>query len=270
MKIRRLSWAGFEIEAADGTLAVIDLLEDSTPLEEHLGPPAEPLMPCTRPGEAAIAILTHLHRDHADAAAIARALRPGARLVRPPAMTGPRLATIGTTAAEHELGQHDLPTEVVETGGQTTEGPFTLTALQAVDGSGDTQHSWLIEADGQRVVHAGDTMWHGWWWSRAMTYGPVDAALLPANGPLLDFPHRQPPSGIPGVMPPEHAVAAAAAMQARVLVPMHYGLFDLPPAYRPVPDPEAKLTAEAERRGVPLRIMRPGDELDLATVEQAA
>jgi L-ascorbate metabolism protein UlaG (beta-lactamase superfamily) len=269
MLIRQLSWCGLELEADDGTLAVIDVLEDAGPLEPFLGPPAERLLPGTRPGEAAVAVVTHLHRDHADAAAIVRALRPGARLLRPPAMEGEMLETIGTAAAERELAEHGVPTQIVSDGERVIEGPLTLTALPAVDGSGDPQHSWLVEADGARVVHGGDTMWHGWWWRRAMRIGPVDVAFLPVNGAVVDFPHRQPSSGLPAAMTPVQAVAAAAAMQASLLVPIHYGLFDRPPAYVAVGDAEQQVLAEGERRGVAIRVLRPGEELALSKGEAA-
>ena len=43
-------------------------------------------------------------------------------------------------------------------------GPFTITAVPAVDGFGDPQVSWVIAAAGRRILHAGDTLFHGSWW----------------------------------------------------------------------------------------------------------
>jgi len=42
MRIRRLGWAGLELEAA-GSTAVIDLLEELGPMAELFGEPHEPL-----------------------------------------------------------------------------------------------------------------------------------------------------------------------------------------------------------------------------------
>ena len=69
-----------------------------------------------------------------------------------------------------------------------TVGPFTVTALPAADGTGDPQVSWAVEAGGRRIVHGGDTMFHGWWWRAAQAAGPFDAAFLPINGAVLTSP----------------------------------------------------------------------------------
>ncbi|WCB96323.1 hypothetical protein DSM104299_05080 [Baekduia alba] len=265
MLIRRLTWCGIEIEAADGSTAVIDLLEDVTPLAPFLGAPQGSLADLPYAGRARVAAVTHLHRDHADAAAIARALRPDGVLLRPPAMTGELLEVAGTRAAEQELAAHELPTLVLDEGEAARQGPFLLTALRAVDGSGDTQVTWLIEVDGYKVVHAGDTMWHGEWWRRAMAHGPIDVAFLPINGAVGDFPHRQPASGLSGAMTPEQAVAAAAAMGARRIVPIHYGLFDHPPRYRAIAGAEERLLDAARERDVVVALPALGEQLAIPT-----
>ena len=259
--IRRLSWCGVEIEAEDGAVAVVDVLEDVAPLSQFLGSPAEPVTPLARQGRATIAALTHLHRDHADASALRRALVPDSVVLRPPPQRGQPLETAGTRTAEAELAEHGLRTQVVEVDEVVTHGSLTFTALRGVDAGGDPQHTWLIEADGCRIVHAGDTMWHGEWWLRALRHGPVDVALLPINGPTVDFPHRQPASGLPGAMTPEQAAAAAGAMRARIIVPIHYGLFAKPPYYEPVEDAEARLRTAAEERGVTVRTLEAGEAL---------
>jgi L-ascorbate metabolism protein UlaG (beta-lactamase superfamily) len=265
MLIRRLTWCGVELEAADGSTAVIDLLEDATSLAPFLGAPDGPLFDLPYEGRARVAAVTHLHRDHADAGAVARALRPGGVLLRPPAMRGELLEIAGTRAAEQELDAHSLPTLVLDEGQTSRQGPFQFTALRAVDGSGDTQVTWLVEVDGGKVVHAGDTMWHGEWWRRAIAHGPIDVAFLPINGAIGDFPHRQPSSGLAGAMTPEQAVAAAAAMQARHLVPIHYGLFDSPPHYSAIADAEARLLSAAERLNITVELPPLGQQLKITT-----
>jgi L-ascorbate metabolism protein UlaG (beta-lactamase superfamily) len=265
MLIRRLAWCGVELEAADGSTAVIDLLEDATPLAPFLGMPAEPLVVLPYEGRARVAAVTHLHRDHADVGAVARALRPGGVLLRPPAMRGELLEIVGTRAAEQELAAHDLPTLTLDEGESSQQGAFQFTALRAVDGSGDTQVTWLVEVDGYKVVHAGDTMWHGEWWRRAIAHGPIDVAFLPINGAIGDFPHRQPSSGLAAAMTPEQAVAAAAAMQARHVVPIHYGLFDNPPHYSAIAEAEERLLSAAERHDIAVALAPLGQQLEIAT-----
>lgn len=66
MRLRRLGWAGIEIEH-DDQLLVIDLLEDHTPLSAELVLD-QTLLPPSRPGRTNGALVTHLHSDHTDAA----------------------------------------------------------------------------------------------------------------------------------------------------------------------------------------------------------
>jgi L-ascorbate metabolism protein UlaG (beta-lactamase superfamily) len=81
MQIRWLGWAGVEIEA-DGERVVIDPLQDPlavfAPMPELAADCSPPDVVAPSPGVAA-ALVTHLHRDHADAAALAAALRRARR-----------------------------------------------------------------------------------------------------------------------------------------------------------------------------------------------
>lgn len=149
-------------------------------------------------------------------------------------------------------------------GEPVTIGGFTATATQAADGNGDIQYSWLVEADGIKVLHCGDTLWHGGFWRLVIQHGTIDAVFLPINGPAIDFPHRQPPSRLPSVMTPVQAASAAAVIGARVTIPIHYGLFDRPGRYEPVPDCEAAFMQAAAERGVTPVLLAPGESVDLA------
>jgi L-ascorbate metabolism protein UlaG (beta-lactamase superfamily) len=72
MRITWLGWAGVEIEA-DGQHVVIDPLGDPAATFAWLPKPARsipmPELAAPRPGALA-GLLTHLHRDHADAVVI--------------------------------------------------------------------------------------------------------------------------------------------------------------------------------------------------------
>jgi len=81
MRIRRLGWAGLEVEAS-GTTAVIDLVEDVSSMARFIGEPHEPLLKPTKLGGVSVALVTHLHSDHADPSAISRALAPEGELLR--------------------------------------------------------------------------------------------------------------------------------------------------------------------------------------------
>src|SRR3954471_2586434 len=164
MKITRLGWAGIELEAASGETAVIDLLQNTEGMTRYMGEPHSELPGPTRPGAAVLALVTHLHQDHADAAAIAGALAPGGVLLRPVPDSGEFLEIAGQQPAEDLLVEHGIDQRHLAPWDTVEVGPFRATAVPAVDGFGDAQVSWVVEADGTRIYHAGDTLYHGSWW----------------------------------------------------------------------------------------------------------
>ena len=248
MRIRWLGWAGVEIEV-QGERVLVDPLQDAAAVFGWLGErgraiPLPEVVPA-RPGAVA-GLLTHLHRDHADAGALRTALRVGATVYEPVDYGGEGRERLAIVQADQELTAAGLARQPAAVWASTTAGAFTLTALPAVDGTGDPQVSWLIEADGKRVLHLGDTMWHGWWWRLADRYGPPDVVLAPINGARLTFPHRRPASPLPGAMEPEQAALAAHLLQADRLVPIHYGGYDLPGVYEPVSNSLERLAAASD------------------------
>ncbi|WP_405650780.1 MBL fold metallo-hydrolase [Streptomyces sp. RK9] len=259
MRVRRLGWAGLEIEAG-GERLVIDHVRDLSPLftgwkaGEGLVAPS---------GQATAALVTHLHRDHTDASALADALTPGAPVLRPAPGYGDDVDKVTTLLAERELVQHRLAAEVVDAWSTCEVGRFRVTAVPAVDGLGDPQVNWVVEADGQRVFHGGDTMFHGWWWLVARRFSPFDAVFLPANGAVVDAPHLQPPSPLPAALDPRQAAAASEILNARYAVPMHYETEqpDKIPGYVEVGDPEGEFRTHAGRRA---QVLAVGEWLDLA------
>lgn len=264
LRVRRLGWASVEVAHGDEFL-VIDLFRDNSPLEPFTGPLREPLLAPERPGEAAAALVTHLHADHADPAAIAEALRPGAPVLRPeraPADGGP-LDGIALAGAEHGFAEQGLATEELAPWQVREVGPFTITALPAVDGFGDPQVSWVVAAGGARIAHMGDTIFHGSWWLIPLRVGPIDLALLPVNGPIVSLPHRQPPSPYAAAMDPEQAAVAAQLMAAPRAMPIHYDAIDSPPAYAQVGDPAGHFAVAARERGVEPVVLATGEGVEV-------
>lgn len=256
MQITRLGWAGVELAAGNETV-LIDVAQDWTLMERYVGPPRTP-MPAPTPGAARLALVTHLHDDHCDPGALAVALRPDGLVLRPVPAQGEGPLVAGTAVAEHRLGEHDLATRVARPWETVEAGAWRATAVPAVDGFGDPQISWVLERDGVRVLHAGDTLFHGWWWEIRERTGPIDVAFLPINGPIVSLPHRQPPTGVPAAMTPQQAAAAAAILQARLTVPVHYDAVHHPPVYAQADDPVAAFAAAARQRDMPFAVVDPG------------
>ncbi len=238
MRIRSLGWAGIEVEA-EGERVVVDPLQDVGAVFGWLGERASecPLPEVVAPSGGAVAgMVTHLHRDHADAAALSAAVARGAPVLEPSGFGGDGLEQLAIVQADRELAAAGLARRTQAPWQSTTVGPFTLTALPAVDGTGDPQVSWLIEAADKRVLHLGDTMFHCWWWRIRERFGAPQAVLAPINGARLSFPHRQPASPLPAVMEPEQAALAAELLGAERLVPIHYDGYAVDGIYEPVAD----------------------------------
>lgn len=261
MDIRRLGWAGVELEADDGTVAVIDLMTDMEDMKQFVGAAHTELPGPTAPGRAAIALATHLHHDHCDPDAIAAALTDDGVLVRPYPDTGAFLEIAATLPMERRLVELGVRQRYVNPWETVRVGAFTVTAIPAVDGFGDPQVGWVVEADGVRVSHHGDTVFHGSWWKIRMRIGAPDVAFLPINGALVSLPHRQPASPFNAVLNPAQAAAAAQILGAGLAVPIHYDTIHAPPTYAQVDDPAGAFAREAEAAGVPFRVLAPGEKL---------
>ena len=266
MRITWLGWAGVELEAETGETLVVDALDDAAavfrPFGERAGP--SPAVAPARSGAAVAGLVTHLHRDHADAQALTRALSPGAPVLEPHPAGGGDLEDLALTQADQELAASGLARRRVGPWETSALGPFTVTALPAVDGLGDPQVSWLVEADGVRVVHLGDTIFHGFWWRIALRHGPIDVALVPVNGARISFPHRRPPSPLPAALDPDQAAVAVSILRPRLAVPIHAEGYEIAGAYEPVPEAAERFVDAAAERGIDARPPGLGDAVELA------
>jgi L-ascorbate metabolism protein UlaG (beta-lactamase superfamily) len=244
MRIVRLFWTGVQIES-EGVTLVIDLLEHTAPLHPFLSTSRVPL--AFAPDVLDAALVTHLHPDHYDPDSLRQKLRRHAKVICDPANAA-KVVRDGLTCVGATLYE---PLSV---------GPFAVTALPAVDGLGDPQISFLVEAEGIKLMHFGDTLWHGFWWKIRARCGTPNIAFLPINGAVTQFPGMR-PSGIPADLMPDQAAAAAAILGANIACPMHYGAFDNPPIYVEVANPVQTFLAASDRLGVVARIVEPAGEV---------
>ena len=254
--VRRLGNAGVEISLGQAAL-VIDLFEDNSPLEPFVGPVHTELPP---PASEAVqaALVTHLHSDHADPKAISRVLAEDGTVLRPEPSSGKGPEVAGLAVAEAGLSELGLRQRPMAWWERAEVGPFAITAVPAVDGFGDPQVSWVVEAGGVRIFHGGDTIFHGWWWPIRERCGPIDLALLPINGPAVSLPHRQPAHGFPSALDPKQAAVAASILGANLAVGIHYDAFHHDPTYLQVDRPAERFAEEAGELGIDTAIVEPG------------
>ena len=250
--------------AANGSSLVIDYITDFPLLT------ASQLAGAYAPArqQALAALVTHLHEDHTDVDAIESAVGPNGLLLRPPPIPGVTDEARFTEAAEERLATASLSVREVREWERIDIAPFFVTPVPAVDGLGDPQVNWIVEAGGQTIFHGGDTIFHGYWWHIAKRLGPVDIAVMPVNGAVVQAPHLRPSSSVPAVMTPEQAVEAAVILGATTLVPIHFGVYQ-PPVYVEQSDPVGRLRAAAHGRSLTIAAPAVGAGLLLAQGRKA-
>lgn len=254
MRIRRLGWAGIEVQEGDARLA-IDPIGTLGFFEDFWGEERErDQLVALEPESLDGVLLTHLHRDHADPDAIAGALKAGGTLAGPALpRTGSPHQQYAVQPQEDALTAHGLKRETLQPGDSFELGPFEAIACPSVDGIGAAQVAWLVRAGGQQVLHCGDTLWHGGFWEIAAEHGAPQVACLPANGVIPDFPFNQPAADQPADLGPEEAVQAAKVLGAEVLMPIHFSrTYDHETMYRPADDVVERLRRAAGNSSVEL------------------
>lgn len=236
-----MSWAGVELTSM-GSRLLLDALEDPTPLRDFLGAPRRHLVPVPV-DERTWAAVTHLHADHCDTDLLRR-LPVGQTVCHEPIAGQLAAAGASPTAVRRWEPIH--------------AGPFRLTAVPSHDWRGDDQVAWTVEADGRRLIHCGDTIWHGRWYEIARRCGSFDVAFLPINGVIARLTGIT-ATDVPATLTAEQAVEAAVILRARRACPIHYGLFHNPPRYVEQDHVLARFKAAARRRGVEAVAARDGE-----------
>jgi L-ascorbate metabolism protein UlaG (beta-lactamase superfamily) len=266
MRIRRLGWAGIELEE-QGTKVAIDPLGTLGFFPEFHGPEPERDELVQLPANSLEGILlTHLHRDHTDPDAVAAALAPDGIVAGPafPRTSSPH-QQYAVEPQETGLKELGIQRTAHEPGQTLSIGPLDATACSSVDGVGAAQIAWLVRAGDQSVLHCGDTLWHGGFWEIAAEHGAPTIVCLPANGVVIDFPFNQPAAGQPADLDPEQAVAAAKVLGAGSLMPIHFSrTYEHDPMYRPTTDTAGRLTRAAAESGVAITFPTIGEWLEVA------
>ncbi|MFY0544100.1 MBL fold metallo-hydrolase [Brevibacillus sp. H7] len=247
MILQRLPWAGVIVKTPRTAVAIDPLYNVNT---GFFGEPCQPFFPLDELGPVDAVLITHLHSDHFDPKAIAAFYGADIPVYVPAASAeSARIASL-----THVIGVSIEETFAV--------GDLEIAAAYSADGLGDPQMAWVVQGEGKRIIHCGDTLWHGHWWSIADKFGAFDAACLPINAAVIQDPDLT-PSGEPICLSPEQAVSASVVLGAEQLVPIHYGAFHNPPTYFHASQVEERLAAAAEARGVKVTRLEPKEWLEM-------
>ena len=110
------------------------------------------------------------------------------------------------------------------------------------DGNRRLWASWAVVSRERRLYFAGDTGYFAGFKEAGQRLGPFDVAAIPIGAYL-------PPEIMKAVhTTPEEAVQAFVDLDARVMLGIHWGTFDL--ADEPLDEPPARMLAEIRRRGI--------------------
>jgi L-ascorbate metabolism protein UlaG (beta-lactamase superfamily) len=164
-------------------------------------------------------LVTHEHDDHADPATLGpiASASPEARFVCP-APVVEILTSAGVPRDRIAIAEERW----IALSGRVSLRAVPAAHLALERGADDraTRVGYLLEADGHRVYHAGDTMPHPEIVA-ALADRPVDYALLPVN----ERNYYRDARGIVGNMSVREALQMAVEIRASALIPVHWDLF---------------------------------------------
>jgi L-ascorbate metabolism protein UlaG (beta-lactamase superfamily) len=231
----RLTWMGHStvLTEIDGRRVLFDPVwgERCSPFS-FVGPKRlhEPPVPLKELGEADAIVISHDHYDHLDMPTIKALAGTATRFVVPLGV-GAHLERWGVSAD------------------RMTELDWAIR---------NTQHtlwaSWVVAGPEHRVYHSGDTGYFSGFAEIGAEYGPFDATMVQI-GAYSDF--------WPDIhMTPEEGVRAHQDLRGALMLPIHWGTFNLAP--HPWEEPAEGTVAAARAMGARVAVPRPGEPFEPA------
>lgn len=252
----RVTWLGHSttLIEVDGYRVLTDPVWSQRASPSSLAGPARfhaPPLPLENLPELDAITISHDHYDHLDMETIRALARTSARFFVPLGV-GAHLETWGVS--NERITELDWWEEAT-----LEDGGLRLAAVPAQHYSGrglggvnaTLWASWVLTGPRHRVYAGCDSGLFPGFAEIGTRYGPFDLALLPIGqyGPTWPDIHSL----------PEEAVDANRALRGRLLLPIHWGTFNL--AFHDWREPGERLVARARDTGTPLLLPRPGETL---------
>ncbi|MET8064528.1 MBL fold metallo-hydrolase [Micromonospora sp. NPDC005686] len=194
-------------------------------------------------------LISHDHYDHLDMETVRTLVDLQSAPFVVPLGVGAHLARWGVP--EHRIIELDW-SDNHRVGALT----LTATAAQHFSGrglrrDGTLWSSWTITGAHRKVFYTGDSGYFDGYAAIGAEHGPFDLTLMQIGAYDRAWPHIH--------MFPEEAVAAHLDVHGGLLVPVHWGTFNL--ALHDWSEPVDRLWAEAKARDVRLAVPRPGERV---------
>jgi L-ascorbate metabolism protein UlaG (beta-lactamase superfamily) len=195
-------------------------------------------------------VISHDHYDHLDMASIRTLTRTQAAPFVVPLGVGAhlerwrvpadRIVELDWTESVDLAGLHIVATPAQHFSGRLFQRDGTLWT------------SWTVIGPRRKLFYTGDSGYFDGYAAIGEQYGPFDVALVQigAYGDAWPTIH----------MTPEEGVVAAVDVRADLLVPVHWGTFNL--ALHDWTEPADRLWREAKARDVRIAVPRPGERID--------
>jgi L-ascorbate metabolism protein UlaG (beta-lactamase superfamily) len=197
-------------------------------------------------------IISHNHYDHLDRTVIRAIGRMGV----------PFVTALGVGAHLEKFGV--LPGHITELdwNQSTVVGDLKVTATPArhfsgrgiFDGDRTLWASWVIAGPQQRIFFTGDTGYFDEIAHIGRDHGPFGMTLIKIGAYGDTWPDIH--------LTPEDAVRLHEAVRGELMLPIHWGTFNL--AFHAWNEPPERLLAAARAAGVKLVVPRPGEQIDAA------
>ncbi|WP_437114905.1 MBL fold metallo-hydrolase [Streptomyces flaveolus] len=213
-------------------------------------------LPLAALGPVDVVVISHDHYDHLDLPTI-KALAGTDTVFAVPLGVGAHLEHWGVSPDRlRELDWHE----------STRVGGLTLTATPARHFCGrglrNTQHtlwaSWAVAGEEHRIYHSGDTGYFDGFKDIGAAHGPFDATMVQIGAYSEFWPDIH--------MTPEEGLRAHLDLQGGaphgVLLPIHWGTFNLAP--HPWAEPGEWTKEAAEEAGQAVALPRPGEPFEPA------
>ncbi len=224
INVKLLGQVGCRFELGNVVIYVDPYLSDS--VERDYGSRFRRLIPAyISPDQIVDAnwiLITHDHSDHCDLDTLLPMIdaSPSSVIIGPPPVIV-MLKSAGVDAARMQTCGHGDPIQLSQ-GIQVSGIPSAHPEVEYGQDGAALALGWLIEWNGLRVYHAGDTALTEEYYKIIKSIGRIDVAFLPVNE--MNFYRTR--AGVIGNMSIREAYELADELGVKTLIPLHWDMFE--------------------------------------------